>query len=91
MVGVLPIEHPLTNKLTAVGVGVEKAGIEGFSFHGLRRTRGTEVLKNGNLAVAQKMLNHRHVTTTMKYLNVTSDDVAEAMSKADRRRKVKAA
>ncbi|HEV2561635.1 MAG TPA: tyrosine-type recombinase/integrase [Rhizomicrobium sp.] len=47
----------------------DKAEVENFGFHGLRRDRATEVWRaTGNLVAVSRLLNHGDVSTTMKYL-----------------------
>lgn len=62
----------------------EKAEVENFGFHGLRRDRATKVWRaTGNVVAVNRLLNHGDIATTMKYLGVDVRDVAAAMEKAD--------
>jgi site-specific recombinase XerD len=46
----------------------EQAGVKPFSPHSIRRTTATHLLEHGvDLAIVQKMLGHRHLTTTALY------------------------
>ncbi|SLN77521.1 tyrosine-type recombinase/integrase [Oceanibacterium hippocampi] len=63
----------------------EAAGIEEVTPRDLRKTFGTRVLfGSGNLRAAQKALGHSEITTTMHYLNVDADNVADAVEAAAR-------
>ena len=49
-----------------------------MTFHGLRHTRGSRVLKaTGNLVLAQKVLAHKSIKTTLRYAHVNADDVRD--------------
>jgi len=51
-----------------------------FTIHALRRTAATRLLQNKeNLAVAQKLLGHRNIKTTLKYSAVEVDDLRSAV------------
>jgi integrase len=59
---------------------VKKAGIEDFSFHDLRHTCATRLLrKKGNMRLVKELLGHEDMNTTMKYAHVTTDDLRNAM------------
>jgi site-specific recombinase XerD len=46
----------------------KQAGVKPFSPHSMRRTMATHLLEHGvDLAIVQKMLGHRHLTTTSLY------------------------
>jgi site-specific recombinase XerD len=46
----------------------EQAGVKPFSPHSMRRTTATIALERGvDLAIVQKMLGHRHLSTTALY------------------------
>jgi integrase len=69
---------------TAFRRAKEAADIDNFGFHGLRRTRATEVHKaTKDIGAVQKLLGHGSVTTTMRYLDINLDDVRDAMEKTD--------
>lgn len=59
---------------------VKKAGVEDFSFHDLRHTCATRLLrKKGNMRLVKELLGHEDMNTTMKYAHVTTDDLRNAM------------
>ena len=60
-----------------------KAGIRDFSFHDLRHTAATRVLRaTGNMRVVQRMLRHENIKTTAKYAHAQADDVLAGMEAA---------
>jgi integrase len=60
-----------------------KAGIRDFSFHDLRHTAATRVLRaTGNMRVVQRMLRHENIKTTVKYAHAQADDVLAGMEAA---------
>lgn len=59
---------------------VDKAEIADFSFHDLRHTCATRLLrKNGNLRLVRELLGHSDINTTLKYAHVTKADLLAAM------------
>jgi len=63
---------------------VRRAGIEDFRFHDLRHTCATRLLRqSGNLRLAQRLLGHTDIATTMKYAHVTNDDLRNALNSAE--------
>jgi integrase len=59
-----------------------KAGVVGFRFHDLRHDVGTKVLRlTGNLKLAQKVLNHRNIRTTLRYAHVLDGEVSDALER----------
>ena len=66
---------------TALSLLLEAAGVEHFSPHKLRHRAGTrELNKTGNVAIVQKFLGHKDVSTTINtYTHLTYDDVIEAV------------
>lgn len=70
---------------TAFRRAVESAGIENFGFHGIRRTRATEIWRaTGDVRMVQKQMGHTAIATTERYLENDLADVREAMEKADK-------
>ena len=64
---------------------LEAAGIEDFRFHDTRHTAGTRVLRaTGNLKIAQIMLGHSDIQSTMRYAHVLKDEVRAGMEAAER-------
>jgi integrase len=60
-----------------------KAGIRDFSFHDLRHTAATRVLRaTGNLHIVKRMLRHENIKTTVKYAHSQHDDVLAGMEAA---------
>lgn len=80
--------HLLRNAAkTAFRRAVAAAGIEDFGFHGIRRTRATEVRNaTGDTRMVQKLLGHTSIATTERYLGDDLADVRAAMEKADKRK-----
>lgn len=61
------------------------AGIGDFRFHDNRHTAGTRILRRtGNLRLAQRMLGHTRIETTVRYAHVLLDDLAEGMAAMSR-------
>jgi integrase len=59
---------------------IKAAEIEDFSFHDLRHTCATRLLrKTGNLRLVKELLGHEDIATTLKYAHVTKDDLRDAM------------
>lgn len=53
-----------------------KAGIADLRIHDLRHTAGTNILAStGNLRLAQRLLRHKDIRSTLRYAHVTDDDV----------------
>jgi integrase len=61
---------------------LDAAGIDDFRFHDLRHTAATRLLRNSNnLALAQHLLGHQDISTTMKYAHVRVEDLRVEMEK----------
>lgn len=59
-----------------------KAGIENATFHTLRHTFATHMLKKGtNIIVVQEALGHKSITTTQKYLHFVREMMDKQMTK----------
>lgn len=59
---------------------VDKAKIEDFSFHDLRHTCATRLLRRrGNIRLVKELLGHEDLNTTLKYAHVTKEDLRAAM------------
>jgi integrase len=56
----------------------KRAGLPQISFHELRHTFGTQAIRKFKIHEVQRMLGHRHVTTTEKYLHYAPDSEASA-------------
>ena len=62
--------------------------MNGFRFHDLRHDLGSKVLREtGNLKMAQKVLNHRNIKTTVKYAHVLDEEVAAAVDVVQKSRR----
>ena len=61
------------------------AGIAGdFSIHSLRHSFATHLLENGvNIITIQRLLGHRHLSTTARYLHVTRKHLGQVRSPLD--------
>ena len=62
----------------------DDAGLEDFTFHDLRHTHATRLLKRGiKMYVLQRRLGHKSITTTINiYAHVTDEDEDEAAERA---------
>ncbi len=63
---------------------MDKTTLVKFGFHSLRRDRATAVYKATKDVVAvNRLLVHGDIQTTMRYLEIDTDDVRRAMEKTD--------
>ena len=60
-------------------------GIKRFTPHDLRRTFGTNLIKNGDISIAQVLMGHEKMDTTVIYDHRNEDAEATAVEKAIRR------
>jgi len=59
--------------------GIKHGGIDGLTFHCLRHTAGTRMIKQGmSLAEAARILGHSDVKTTYRYISADSDVMDKA-------------
>jgi integrase len=66
-----------------------QSGVVGFRFHDLRHDFATKLLREtGNLRLVQKALGHASIKTTTRYAHVLDSEVAEAMERVSRNRKL---
>jgi integrase len=56
----------------------KRAGLPKLSFHDLRHTFGTQAIRKFKIHEVQRMMGHRHITTTERYLHYTPDPEAVA-------------
>lgn len=78
----LPIERE--GLKTTMDRTVTKAGIDDFSFHDLRHTCATRLLRKvGNIRLVKELLGHEDMNTTLKYAHVTTEDLRNAMDKTN--------
>jgi len=62
---------------------LERAGIEDFRLHDMRRTMGSmEAITGASLPIIGKSLGHKSTSATMVYARLSLDPVLEAMQKA---------
>lgn len=65
---------------------VKAAGLEGFTFHGLRHTHASWLLANGcDLQTLKERLGHKDLNTTQKYLHTlptSQDSAVQALERA---------
>ena len=62
-----------------------EAKIENFRFHDLRHTAGTRAQRAiGNLKTVQRMLGHKDIKTTLRYIRSDVADVRAAMEAVER-------
>lgn len=74
----LPIEREGLKSIFERAVAA--AEIEDFSFHDLRHTCATRLLRRtGNLRLVKELLGHEDIATTLKYAHVTKNDLRDAM------------
>jgi integrase len=50
-----------------------RAGLPRLSFHELRHTFGTQAIRKFKIHEVQRMMGHRHITTTARYLHYAPD------------------
>ncbi len=59
---------------------LEKAGIKNMRFHGLWHTFASHFLMNGgDLHTLKEILGHKDITTTSRYLTITTEHKSKAM------------
>ncbi len=56
----------------------ERAGLPVLRFHDLRHSFGTQAIRAFNIHEVQRMMGHRHITTTERYLHYAPDPDAAA-------------
>jgi integrase len=56
----------------------KRAGLPHISFHDLRHSFGTQAIRAFNIYEVQRMMGHRHITTTERYLHYAPDPNAAA-------------
>ena len=73
-----PVGYPLnyTNFRRRVLIpAFERAGLEGFTLHSLRRTHATMLVAKGyNAKAVQKRMGHSSIETTLKYYAVATEE-----------------
>lgn len=72
---------PYTDIKTGFNKAVERAKIANFTFHDLRHTVGTRLMADGSdIRSVQEFLGHSQVSTTERYLHVTTESRKKAVS-----------
>ena len=56
----------------------KRAGLPVLRFHDLRHSFGTQAIRAFNIYEVQRMMGHRHITTTERYLHYAPDPDAAA-------------
>jgi integrase len=56
----------------------KRAGLPALRFHDLRHSFGTQAIRAFNIYEVQRMMGHRHITTTERYLHYAPDPDAAA-------------
>lgn len=76
--------YPLTHEgfASAMEAAVKKANLSDFRMHDIRHTTASRVVRASNLKVAQKLLGHSDIRTTMRYVHAHDDDVRYALDRA---------
>ncbi len=73
------------------GKALAAAGIADYRFHDNRHTAATRLLRRtGNLKMAQRLLGHASIASTVRYAHVTTEDLAQAMEAQEARSPVRA-
>ncbi len=74
-----------TSVKNAFNRAVRKAGIEDFTFHSLRHTFASQLVRDGvDLYVVQKLLGHSSPKMTQRYAHLREDMLKDAIKKIDR-------
>lgn len=73
--------YPLTDEgfASAMERAVKKANLTDFHMHDIRHTTASRVVRGSNLKVAQRLLGHSDIKTTMRYVHAHDDDVRDAL------------
>ena len=76
--------YPLTHEgfSSAMERAVKKANLSDFHMHDIRHTTASRVVRGSNLKVAQRLLGHSDIRTTMRYVHAHDDDVRNALDSA---------
>jgi hypothetical protein len=65
------------------------SGVKDFRLHDNRHDTATKLLRQTkNLKLVQRVLNHANISTTAKYAHVMDDEVAEALERSTKSRKI---
>ena len=75
---------PLGSIKNAFNRAVRKSGIKDFTFHSLRHTAASQLVRNGvDLYVVQKILGHATPKMTQRYAHLREDMLVDAIKKID--------
>lgn len=78
-------KKPLGSIKNAFNRAVEKSGIKDFTFHSLRHTFASQLVRDGvDLYVVQKLLGHASPKMTQRYAHLREDMLKDAIKKIDR-------
>jgi len=73
---------PVREFKTAFNEAIRRAGVERFTFHVLRHTFGSWLVESGaDLVTVQKLMGHKTIKTTMRYLHPTTEMYRNAVEK----------
>ena len=73
---------------SAWGRALKKAGVTDLHLHDMRHTAATRLLsKSQNLRLAQKLLRHRDIRSTMRYAHALDEDLRDALEATESPRK----
>ncbi len=73
-------EKPYTDLKRGWRSALERAGINDMRFHDLRPTFASHFLMNGgDLYTLKEVLGHKDITTTSRYLTITTEQKSKAM------------
>ena len=71
---------PYTDLKRGWRTALERAGINDMRFHDLRHTFASHFLMNGgDLYTLKEILGHKDITTTSRYLTITTEHKSKAM------------
>lgn len=64
---------------------INEAGLERFTWHDLRRTVATDMIRDAGVAVARQLLRHCSEATTLGYARISKTEVRAAMELRERK------
>ncbi|HUT71007.1 MAG TPA: site-specific integrase, partial [Desulfatiglandales bacterium] len=75
---------PYTDVKTGWWTALKRAGIENFTFHGMRHTFGSRLGMAGeDLRTIQELMGHKDINMTMRYSHPTPEHKKRAVEKLD--------
>jgi len=76
------MEHPIREFKYNFNNALKRAGIKRFTFHDLRHSFGSRLVESGvDLVTIQKLMGHKTIKTTMRYLHPTTEMHRKAVEK----------